>query len=254
MHARYLLPQLPKLDYVLVYAGLNDVGLWLYQKEFSPRFMDSPQALSSIIAESFRVSNHVQASWPWYKKLELWRSASKLKALAKTRANLEQKQTGRIVQDERMAWLAQAQKARQRIEKGLVPRAKMDSYPAAFDAYAKNLGAIAREIKKAGAKPIFMAQAIRWTGLGDAKKKKLWMGTMDGGAAYATEAQMESFVRDFNQRMAQVAQDSDPQFIVLPALPAEHENLYFDGCHFHERGARIVAEALSKALTPLFSQ
>ena len=60
-------------------------------------------------------------------------------------------------------------------------------------------------IRKAGAEPIFMTQAIQWQNLDEDEKKRLWMGAMDGGAAYASEAQMEALVATFNERMLEVA-------------------------------------------------
>ncbi|MEO2036905.1 MAG: hypothetical protein ABGZ35_32925, partial [Planctomycetaceae bacterium] len=40
MHATYLLPRLPRIDYMVVYAGINDLGYWLHNKKFDRRYLD----------------------------------------------------------------------------------------------------------------------------------------------------------------------------------------------------------------------
>ena len=58
-----------------------------------------------------------------------------------------------------------------------------------------------------------MTQAIQWQNLDEDEKKRLWMGAMDGGAAYASEAQMEALVATFNPFDVQF---SGPEGWVVP--------------------------------------
>ena len=58
MHARYLLPRIPDLDYAIYYAGLNDVGQWLYRESFDPDYLDDPENWERRVSESFRISDY----------------------------------------------------------------------------------------------------------------------------------------------------------------------------------------------------
>ncbi len=184
MHARYLVPQIPDLDWVLVYCGLNDVGLWLYKKTFDPYFLDRAENWNQTIADSFRVSNYAPADAPWFKHLELWTALSAIKAGYQSRKYSKMRKQGAILQDDRMQWLRKEQQRRNEMARCLVPRAKMDTFDIALNTYARNLDKIIDLVRKAGAVPILMAQAIRWSGLGEEEKKRLWMGAMDGGESF----------------------------------------------------------------------
>src|SRR5688572_21902752 len=71
MHAKYLLPTLPRIDYVIVYAGLNDMGLWLHRKEFDPDYLRDSDNWSNRVGEAFRWSAYTPADWPIYKRAAL---------------------------------------------------------------------------------------------------------------------------------------------------------------------------------------
>ncbi len=249
MHARYLVPRIPHLDHVLIYAGLNDVGSWLFHDEFDSSYLESWENYASTIAESFHVSNYTSANAPWYKRLELWKRASLLKVEYFSRQNIRQRAVGRVVEDKRMSWIAWAREQRRHANKGLVPRAKLDTLGVALDAYENNLQDIVNLVRHGGAEPIMMAQAVHYRGLTTEEKQRLWMGSLGDGATYVDENQMADFVDQYNQRMRKVAERNNVAFIDLPALLPSQHDIFYDDCHFTENGARIVAELVSDFLT-----
>ena len=251
MHAQHLLPELPRLDWVLVYAGLNDMGLWLYDRDYHPDALERAEVRDATIGKAFRLSNYARPDEPAFKGLELYKGLARLKAALETRRVAAMKSGGAHLEDERLAWLASAQQRRQEIATTLVPAAKEESLPLALGEYERNLGAIARHIRAAGAEPVFVAQAIAWRDLSEEEKRRLWMGAMDGGAAYANEEQVQGFVERFNETMRSVAAAEGATFVDLSALLAGAGQLYYDGCHFNEEGARVVGERLAEALYPL---
>ncbi len=250
MHVKYFLPKLPKIDYVILYAGLNDVGMWLYVTDWDPNYLDDPAHWASRVGEAFRVSNYTPAAYPWYRHLELWKRASILKARVLTLIAQRNGDAGLIVQDENLAWMLREQQRRAKAEKQFVHRAKMETLPAALDSYARNLVQIAELTRAAGAEPIFMAQAIDHVILDEAERKRWWMGAMDGGKTYVEEEQMRDLLLAFNARMKEVAEAHHVLFVDLPALLHDQRGLFFDGVHFNERGAAVSAQRITDFLWP----
>lgn len=248
MHAKYLVPRIPELDYVLVYAGLNDVGLWLYNPTFDPQYLDDPANWSDTLARSFRISNYVANDAPWYKHLEIWKRASVIKAAYQTAKLARQQQRDIFVEDERFQWLETAAQRRAERRKRFVPRAKMETLDTAIGAYQANLNRIVRLCREAGTEPIFMAQYIRWHGVSEDQRRRIWMGAMDRGNAYVRAEQMAELVDRFNAAMRQTAEAERVLFVDLPALLGEAGDLSYDGVHLNELGARMVAQSLADFL------
>ncbi len=251
MHAKYLLPRLPAIDYVILYAGLNDVGMWLYSTDFDPHALDDPAYWDHRIGEAFRVSNFTPAAYPWYKHLELWKRASIAKDLLRSRFQKEPPSEGAFVQDAELEWMEEARQQRHERAKEFVHRAKMDTLPAALDSYGANLERIAQLVRTAEAEPIFVAQAIQHQFLDESERRRLWMGAMDGGKTYVKEEQMLELLRAYNQRMREVAERQGVLFIDLPGLLHGHKDLFYDGVHLNEAGARAMARVLADRIGPL---
>lgn len=254
MHVKYLLPRLPRIDYVIVYAGLNDVGMWLYVEDFDPHALENEEHWNDRVAEAFRLSNYTPEEWPWYKHLELYKRASVVKdRVLSSRARAAPLQ-GAYVEDAELRWMQEAQRDREQRSKEFVHRAKMDTLPAALAGYDEALTRIAKLIREAGAKPIFVPQAIQHLFLDDAERKRLWMGAMDGGERYVHEAQMLELLLEYNARMREVAERENVAFIDLPELLHGETQLFYDGVHFNEKGARVTAERLAEQLEPLLRE
>ncbi len=248
MHALYLLPEIPDLDYVLLYSGLNDMGAWLYAESFDPKYLDDPSHWEGRLGEAFRVSRYTPDHWPWYKRLETWKRASALKSRVKSLLIARQREEGRIEQDAELRWMEDQRAKRAAIEKKQVPNAKLETLPLALDAYGANLERFIAAARRANTEPVFVAQLIQSRFSKDADLDKLWMGAMDGGTSYLSPDDMLSLLAKFNDRMREVASREKVAFIDLPALLGEREDLYYDGIHFNENGARVIARTIASEL------
>jgi lysophospholipase L1-like esterase len=251
MHAKYLLPRLPKIDYVIVYAGMNDVGMWLYAEKFDPHYLDDPNHWSDRVGEAFKVSNYTPKDLPWYKHFELWKSASIAKDLIASRLITKTRREGSFVEDAELKWMEEARRARQEREKRFVHRAKMETLPVALQSYRDNLALIVRLVREAGAEPVLMAQAIQNQLLNEDESRRLWMGAMDGGQTYVKQEQMLELINTFNLGMREVARQEGVVFVDLPDLVRGQHGLFYDSAHFNEKGARVVARALADQLGPM---
>lgn len=251
MHAKYLLPRLPKIDYVIVYAGLNDVGMWLYADKFDPHYLDDPNHWSERVGEAFKVSNYTPKDFPWYKHLELWKSASIAKDIIVSSLETKTNRKGSFAQDAELKWMEEARRERQERQKHFVHRAKMETLPLALQSYRDNLALIVRLVREAGAEPVLVAQAIQHQFLNEEERRRLWMGAMDGGKTYVKEEQMLELLNTFNLGMREIARQEGVTFIDLPDLIQGQHNLFYDGVHFNENGARVMARALADHLSPM---
>jgi hypothetical protein len=248
MHAQHLVPRIPNLDFVLVYCGLNDVGTWLYHEVYDDQYMADPRNVAAVIGEAFRESNYTPPDRAWFKHLELYKRAARVKAAWNTRSTLEQRKKGVVREDERGEWMGHMQRQRQDAQKRFVHRAKMETLPLALDAYERNLRGIVEAVRRGGAEPIFMAQSIQWQNLTEQEKKQLWMGMMDGGKSYVDEEEMQRLVGLHNERLRRVADDTGAPFIDLPKAIEGERGLFYDGSHFNESGARRVADVVAERL------
>jgi len=248
MHAKYLVPKIPDLDHVLVYCGYNDVGMWLFQSDFDPRYLERQENVEETLAKSFLLSNYTAEGAPWFKRLEIWKRMSVLKRAYQTRRMAQRRDEHAIVEDERLQWLKEARERRMRQDIRTPSREKMATFPRSLDAYAANLTTIIRLIRDASSEPILMAQAMQFDALTEQQRQEWWLGAMDGGKSYAEMTDLQEFVRKYNDRMEQIARQEHTLFIPLPELLENQGDLFYDGIHFHEEGAQKVASAVADYL------
>jgi lysophospholipase L1-like esterase len=248
MHAKYLVPKIKGLNFVLVYCGINDVGSWLYKRDFDPNYLDNPRNWDTTVAESFRMCNYTAPDAPWYKHLEIWKRASILKDLVHSRRAAEMRANGKIVEDARAEFMRDERAFRQKSKKELVARAKLATLGAALDSYARNLNTIIDLAQAAGVTPILMAQYTACANLSEEERKLIWMGAMNSGESYATEEQLQALVDQFNERMKQVVAARHVLFIDLPEAMKGKSHVFYDCMHFNEEGARETARVVSDFL------
>jgi lysophospholipase L1-like esterase len=249
MHAKYLLPRLPRMDYVIVYAGANDMGLWFHHRDFDPDYLDDPAHWSHRIGEAFRWSAYTPEDWPFYKHTATWKALSRLKDRLQSARSREESNGQRvIVQDAQLEWLKEERRRRNERVRGLLPQGKMETLPVALQSYGEILERIATEIRGHGAEPIFITQAVQARFRSEEERARLWMGELADGEGYVSEEQYPLILDRFNERMAEVATAEGILLVDLPALIEPDGSLFYDGMHFNERGAREAATAIAASL------
>lgn len=249
VHAKFLAPTIPGLNHVLVYCGFNDMAGWLIQdKNYNHHFPLTDENIAIEIPRSFAISCYDAPGTPWYRRLELWKRMSQLKAYYKSRRTAEARAQGKIIEDDRLQWLAQEREKRAHETKRSVDLGKMATLDDALSAYAENVSTIIGLVRDAGSTPILMAQAIQFDELSEQEKKDLWMGAMDGGKTYIEMSQLQELLRKYNDRMETIAKAHGVLFIPLPKLLEGNRDLYYDSIHFHEAGARAVGRVVADYL------
>jgi len=245
VHAKFLVPRLLPLDYVIVHAGANDLGLWMHHEDFDPHYLEDPDNWNGRIGESFRWSWHTPKHWPLYKRTELWKTLSWLKDRVESARKAD---ADEIVQDAQLAWLEERRRKRKERESRLLPQGKMAKLPEALDSYEGMLDRIVLALRDHGVEPVLMQQVAQSIFRNQEERDRLWMGEIDGGDAYVSEDQYPAILAEYNRRMAEVAASRGVLLVELPERIEQDASLFYDGLHFNERGARAVARVLADSL------
>lgn len=247
MHARYLLPRIPRLDYVLYYAGMNDSGRWIRNDE--PLDLDDPDVLAGVMGQAFGVSHFTPPDWPVYKRLRLYKLAARAKALLASRAVERMRAAGNIVQDAHMEWLEEERQRRRLAPHQFLPPEKLAQLPRGLDDYERNLRELIALTRAAGAEPVLVSQAMLGASGTDEERALGWMGALDrAGNAYLKAEQHREILRAFNQRMAAVAADAGVRFFDMAAHLEDKPGIYYDAAHLNEAGCRQAAAGLAAFL------
>lgn len=254
MHAKHLVPRIGKLDHVLFYCGLNDMGKWVYDTTFDPDFLEKPQNWNDTVAVSFHLSDYTVAGLPWYQTFELWRLVKHVQVSLENADHASRN----VPQDGGAEHRAQLRAERQeRLTAGTtrVSGDKMKTFDAGLSSYRKNLHTIVDLVRERGAEPVFMTQFTRCSNLDERETSYHWLAKIDDGAAYLDPDQLQAFVDTYNDVMRDVAAARGVPLIDLPALMASEvddsacfDGLFHDGVHFSERGSRLVADRVSQFL------
>ena len=210
--------------------------------------MATPENFELRMGQAFRVTVYTSPESPWYKRLQLWKAASKLKDAFRSKRAQEQHAAGGVVQDEQLAWMKEVQEQRRDAQKAVLPLGKSQELPHGLAYYERNLEQIIEHVRKSGSEPIFMAQAIQGDAMNEGERKRLWMGAMDGGRTFVRETEMLELLAAYNGRMREVAVTHGVQFIDLPSALANKPKTFYDGCHFNELGCRLAARYVADEL------
>jgi lysophospholipase L1-like esterase len=109
--------------------------------------------------------------------------------------------------------------------------------------YGKRIEAMIEVSRKHGVRPVFASQPVLWqVGLEPRLERLLWMGSVTGGKFLAAEV-LRAAMDQFNGRLAQVSRENQVEFVDLSPLSGRPE-LFYDDCHFNEKGAQEVARLL----------
>lgn len=246
MHAKYLLPRLPPIDFVVVHAGINDLGLWLHHEAFDPDYLEDPDHWNGRIGEAFRWSRFTPPDWPVYKRTEIWKTLSRLK---NRYLSVQAKGKGGrvIVQDAKLEWLETERARRNERGRRHLAKATLDTLPVALDAYRDMLVRIVEEIRAAGSEPVLVGQLVQATFANDEERGRLWMGELAEGG-YIDEEQYPLLLAEFNAVMAEVAAREGVLYVDLASRIEATADLFYDGMHFNEQGARVVGRTIAESL------
>lgn len=224
-------PGVEEFDAVLVLCGVNDVLGWLR------RDRDERRA---------RVPSDTLFDWArphdaYYRRLALWRLAETILDVGTPLAR------GQVFQDATGDWYAKARAERRR---ALESRTFAD-LPADLDdalaRYRRDLVDVVQAARERGRAVAMTTQPTLWRAdLPPELENKLWQYNQFG--AY-TPAALAQAMDAFNQVMIDVCREFDVPCLDLASQVPKDASVFYDDCHFHDDGCRVVADRIADWLS-----
>jgi hypothetical protein len=258
VHVKYLVPQYPKIDALLVLVGVNDLTLALQQGQTyvtPPPILDE-QAEQEQIRRAFlmapgRLLSPTTDYWldpnaPWYKGTAIWQLLKRARlrlTVRLTGGGLYQDTEGRVYSQ----WRNNRKNASEIID-------SLPNLQPALDEYRRNLDAIVTLANEYDTRLILMTQPTLWRDdLPDKDRDLLWLGgigdfmTRAGRPYYSVGALAQAMLR-FNETLLGVCEDRNVECVDLAARIPKDASMMYDDAHFTELGSRTVAQVIAEFL------
>ena len=246
-YMQYFLPQLSKIDAVVILVGVNDLGH--FALETAPEKTTEQIEFSRAFAQ---IPQMDPPNAPIYKKTALWQLGRRIRS-----AWDEQKQPVRgFVQDAEGKIYAGLRDRRQRAEitddlPDLTPMLK---------AYAGNLNTLVNLAQAQSVRLIFMTQPSMWALQMSARDNALlWQGVsenpgdLNGPAGhpdrYYSVRALDRAMAQYNDILLGVCQARHVECVDLAKILPRDTTVFYDDVHFNASGAQKVADALADYLT-----
>lgn len=247
-----LLPQLPRIDLMLVLVGVNDLTFALGQGDAyaPPPPLSDPRALKAQEARAFMVvpgglhqSTTLAQRGAWYKRTALYQLGARIRANIVAR-----RQQSTLVQDTRGEAIERWRENRRQASE---IREELPTLDAPLAEYRRNLEAVADAAAARGVPLVLLTQPALWrAGLDSASSRLLWLGGIGDfqrapGSVYYSPGALARAMAAHNAVLLDVCAARGLRcFDLAAAVPSDTLHFY-DDVHFTERGARVIAEALA---------
>lgn len=246
---KYLLPQYPQIDTVIVLTGINDLSQWLLQGEAYEAALSDPNAEQALIERTFEHIAFQDPFLPLYQRSALWRLVS---------GAVASRQAAETVEDIYVEDKVGRNYILRREERQQAPiQEALPDMTAALDEYGRNLATMAELAKSDGVRLILMTQPVLWhNDLSQAEENLLWFGSgPDGTFFYSVEALMTGMAA-FNERTRAACSLYEIECVDLATMLSQDTTTFYDDVHFNEGGAAKVATVVSDYLLaqPPFSE
>lgn len=219
----------PEFDWVVVLAGINDLGLFL-QGTYDKRIAQVPE-VTLVHPSGF-------AAKPQYYRLsEVGKRVTQLKR----RFFPEQ---GSIEQDPGGEWYDDVRRQRRdALKKGALTKPP-PGVEVGLERYEQGLMEIISACRDRGQHLVLMTQPTMWRAdLPPSLEDLLW--AVAGDRAYSPGV-LRLLMDAYNERMKKVADRESVELLDLASMLEEDTTTFYDDCHFNTSGSRKVAAILSK--------
>ncbi len=255
LQVRYLLPQLPRIDAVVMLVGVNDLTAALregfdYQ---TPPDLSDPAAERVQLPQAFvqvpgGINNRLPAYWDDsvnpIKKLALYQLARVVKmTFQQSRSRLVQDPLGAVY----LSWRQFRSDATEIVD-------SLPDLGPPLAEYRGYLEDIAKTTKEHHARLILLTQPTLWRAdLTPEQKDAMWLGGMGDfqsgpGHPYFSAGALRRAMDAYNRTLLDVCAEQKVECIDLAADLPKDLTVFYDDVHFTELGSRLVAERLADYL------
>lgn len=236
-HIRYIVPQAKGIRYIISLCGVNDLHVWLRNSKDYRNRLENAYGIFHYYPVSF-YGNMKRAS-----KLDIYHStiiAQRLRSLYHRSKSIIQDYTGK--------WLIALRKKRSEAIKINIGH-KFRTIDEALKSYKEKLAGMVEAAEYNNTKLILVTHPAMWrSDLSTQERKLLWWGSIDTGKnkdiCFASPKEMQKTLILFNRAMINFCRANEVAYIDLAGESRDHRDIFYDDCHFNEKGARIAADIL----------
>jgi len=241
---RYLLPQLPRIDLVIVLPGVNDLSVRLAKdQDYDPDYMQRDQAEAELMPRCFQVFP-IQ----FRRQTSLLQRTALGRLLSGVKARLF---PGKLVVDDAGlsydVW-------RQHRQSASAIRETLPNLDTALDEYRDNLAMEIELCKARGARVLLLTQPSMWRAdLPTELAALLWFGGVGDfqevpGCEYYSVDALSQGMELYNSVVQEQAQQHGVECFDLAAALQKDGSVFYDDVHFTTAGARQITELLADYL------
>lgn len=241
LQMRYLLPQYPDIDAVIILAGVNDLLMRCAEDiYYDPHFLDKPQAEKELLRWAFEIvpQGAGDATISHYRMTAIWKFFTRIKNIYFHPG---------IVQDSAGEWYIGVRQNRQNASN---IRIAMPDLGAALEEYRRNINTIVDMGRQRSLRVIFCTQPVLWRAdLPEHLNALLWMGGVgnfmeESGKEYYSAEALAAGMDKYNDALKQVCRERGVEYIDLAAMIPKDGTAFYDDCHLNEGGSEKVAEII----------
>lgn len=249
LQMKYLLPQYPDIDTVIVLAGFNDLNSSFRWEDSNPYLQTSPGSQQVLLKRAFDVLVEQNPFARYYEQTATWRLLNRIRqtntlAVAADEIDVEDETGQNYIS------------RRQKRQAGPF-RHELPDLTERLVEYSDNLNQIVDLAAANGVRLIFVTQPTMYRpDLTQAEENLFWGGAGPGREYFYTSQAMIDGMARYNQRMLEICQQRGVECIDLAATLPKDTTVFYDEVHFNENGSRLVSDVIASYLLsqPPFSQ
>lgn len=246
-----LLDGYPDTNLVILLLGVNDLGLRLQQDAaYDEHFMDRTGTEEYLIARAFHnYPLRFRSDMPFYKRLEIYARLRRTKTRIKNLLLAFRPTGGGTIEDE---FGKNLKRWRTNRANALRIRNRLPDMTAALNEYGRNLRRIITAALDRGARILLITQPSLWrSDLSDEERRQLWWGGIgdfqrEGARAeFYSVAALEEGMALYNRELIDICLEQHVDCLDLAGQVPKDIRAFYDGVHFTEAGARVVAREIA---------
>jgi lysophospholipase L1-like esterase len=240
MHMKYLLPQYPRIDTVIILAGCNDLIRRLIEdKKYDPFFLDHYEYWKH------RLIKGAFSETPYYKGKYRFRSGyyDELAIGSLIKQSMDMYSKRKMIQDEAGNMFVNFRNLRKGATKIVEDLPDLTS---GLEEYKRNINAIIDIAQSRSVRIIFMTQPSLWKKeMTEQEKNLLWYGWIESfkSKTYYSETALLRGMQAYNDTLLQVCRARGVECIDLAKILPKNSTIFYDDVHFTDKGSLMTAEA-----------
>lgn len=253
LHAKHLLAELPKIEAVVVLAGVNDVNVALARaEEYLPASEDPPadRAPRLLRRAFFQIPGRLEDADDYHTHFYSGSQVYQLIRRIKRSRNpdlvtyyLSPDDTGSEIE----TWRAKRQSAPHIVD-------EMPDLAAGVATFKANLLTIEGIVRRSGARLLLLTQPVLWRAdMPKDEERMLWMGGVgnfqkEPNPDFYSPRVLAEAMRRFNEATLEVCRERGVECVDLATQIPKTKEIFYDDCHFGETGSERIATSLAAAI------